>query len=244
MKATGITDVGKVRKVNEDYYITCNLSQNAVVAVVCDGVGGEKAGDVASKVACEEIIENIEATYKDSMDDNAVKNLLLSASMRANVILHRMSQADERYKKMGCTLVLVLVRGQTAYIVSAGDSRVYLINSESANQITVDHTMAQFLYEQGELDSEGRENYPQKNIITRALGVEDEISLDYNEIYLTEEDRILMCTDGLYKYISDIEIMSFAMQQSGMEKMVTLANERGGSDNITVVLIKLYEERN
>ena len=237
MKAVGLTDVGKYRKLNEDCFEIVEL-KDSILCIVCDGVGGEKAGEVASSVACKEIVGSVQSGYVELMDANSLKNLLINSVTRANVILYEMSKCEECYKGMGSTVAVVLVKGNTLHTVHAGDSRVYHISKGMAASVTKDHTIAQFLFDQGKIDNEEMKEYPQKNIITRALGSQAEIELDYNEQELEPGDRIILCSDGLYRYVSDEEIANLSYQDRAEEKLVNLANERGGKDNITVVIIR------
>lgn len=236
MTAYGLSDIGLVRKINEDSYEIAQLD-NALLAVVCDGVGGENAGEVASSVACKEIVASVTSGYRDTMDLNSLKNLLINSVTRANVVLYELSKSDQNFHGMGSTVSIAFVKDGILHVVHAGDSRVYHISKGVATPVTKDHTIAQFLFDQGKIGDEEMKEYPQKNIITRALGSQADIELDYNEIYLSKGDIVTLCTDGLFRYVSDEEIARMSSLEGGEKSLVKLANERGGRDNITVVII-------
>lgn len=236
IKTIAVTDTGRKMKINEDCYRILQL-KNAVFGVVCDGVGGGQAGELASSIAADAMVRSVEELFRADMTAASVKNMLYMAAEKANVAVRAEADKNPATKGMATTLVAALVTEEYAYIVHAGDSRAYLITGEKAQQVTTDHTMARYLFEQGEIGKEEYENYPSKNIITRAVGAEKEVQLDYNELYLTPGNRLLLCSDGLYKYLSDDELYAQAASKDGVRAMVDLAIARGGSDNITVLMI-------
>lgn len=237
MKVFSKTHQGMVRKNNEDYLLTHEFGDGAIFAVLCDGIGGQVAGDVASKTACEEMISNFSEKYRENMESSGIKNLITSAATRANVIVHELQRKDESLKGMGCTIVATLIRPDIIATVHAGDSRLYIFKDGKQEFLTKNHTMAQMLIDEGKADASDEEML-NHNIITRAVGVNLTIDLDYNEYYPQGEEAVMLCSDGLYRYFEDSEIEKLIYEQNAEEKFIDLANERGGNDNITVVIIK------
>lgn len=240
MKIVSRTDIGLVRHSNQDAYRQGELPGGAVWAVVCDGMGGEQGGDIASSMAVEMISEQITSSYRENMSENSIKNLLSSAIYNANNAVFRRAIKDPNLFGMGTTVVLLLAVNKTAYIAHVGDSRAYLITPNTISQLTSDHSVVQELVDQGELTPEQAKVHPRRNIITRALGVAAEVAEDYSEIPFGEEDRLLLCSDGLTNHLDAETILSIS-SLSELEDLGGLlleaAKKMGGSDNITVVLI-------
>lgn len=240
MKITAKTDVGKVRSSNQDSYAAGELPNGVAWAVVCDGMGGAAGGNVASSVAVKMISEKITSTYRDGMSSQSIKNMLISAINAANVSIYDMACSNEDLHGMGTTVVTAIVTDGVAYVAHAGDSRAYMTFKDDITQLTKDHSIVQELVETGELTADEAKDHPNKNIITRALGVEDTINVDFCEQEFSENSVLIMCTDGLTNYTETNDIYSIA--NSGKyyevaEKLVNLANKNGGGDNITVVAI-------
>ena len=224
MKITAKTDKGIVRANNQDSYAAGELSGGAAWAVVCDGMGGAAGGNIASSEAVKTISRAME-----------------SAICRANAFLLDMAQEDKSLTGMGTTCVAVLIIDGTAYIAHVGDSRVYVIPKDGAlRQITRDHSYVQELVENGSITQDEARTYPGKNIITRAVGIEENLRVDFSEVTLDQDDVLLLCTDGLTNFVSDEEIAEIIVSSTNFEyaeKLVQAANEHGGGDNITVVTI-------
>jgi protein phosphatase len=217
-----------------------SLPDGALWAVVCDGMGGANGGNVASSKAAEYISEHLQSSYREGMNSNSIKALLNTVIYNANAAVYEMSQNDPTLIGMGTTVVLVLVVNNTVYISHAGDSRAYLITKDNIIQLTTDHSIVQELIDKGELSETEARRHPQKNIITRALGVEPSIVTDYNEHEVQDEDMILLCTDGLTNYLSSDQIFQLSKEiptDCLADKLVAHAIDDGGADNITVVLI-------
>ena len=234
----GYTDMGKQRAMNQDAY---HFDIGAYPwAVVCDGMGGPRAGDVASGIGVDVITRTIERGLRPDMTENSVRTLLVTALATANTSIHVRVGDDEACAGMGTTAVCALVRGGLAHIAHVGDSRAYLITPESIEQVTRDHSLVQALVEQGQLTPEQAKVSPDKNMITRALGVEEEVAVDYSEVYLGPGDSLLLCTDGLTNLVPDQELRQIILShepQAAVERLVARANDYGGLDNITAVLI-------
>ncbi len=239
MNATGITDIGLYREANQDRYTILQLSNNAVFAAVCDGMGGENGGGIASECAIETIAGAIQNGWREDMGETSVKSLLVTAINAANITIFDKAQQDQKLKGMGTTIVAALVQGNTAHIVHVGDSRAYLVGKETIQQLTTDHTVVQYLIESGELSPQQAADHPNKHLITRAVGVSEQLQADYTQLQLQPEERILMCTDGLTNHVSEQEIFTLCRGDVSQcaKQLVDLANRNGGSDNITAVIL-------
>ena len=238
MKIVAKTDKGKVRKDNQDSYAAGELPGGVAWAVVCDGMGGAAGGNVASSIAVKMISEKIAASYQHGMSDNSIRNMLISVIETANASIYEMSCTVESLNGMGTTVVAVIIRDSTLYIAHAGDSRAYRISENSMRQLTRDHSVVQDMVEHGELTEEQAREHPGKNIITRALGVSEYIDVDFSQETLDEKDVIIICTDGLTNYVETDDIYNATRDEHYYEfadRLVNLANENGGGDNITVV---------
>ncbi len=240
MKIVAKTDRGIVRESNQDAYAVGELPGEVVWAVVCDGMGGASGGDIASKLAVKVISEKITSCYNEKMRDSSIKNLLDSAITAANIEVYDMADTRPELQGMGTTVVCAIVRGDDAYIAHAGDSRAYIVEKNEIKQITVDHSYVQDLVNKGEITADEAEVHPNKNYITRAIGVDKRIDADFEQIYLGEEEILLLCTDGLTNYVSTTEIyneISDGQYYAFADRLVKKANTNGGGDNITVVAI-------
>lgn len=234
------TDIGMVRNENQDSVRADFIDENISVMIVCDGMGGAKSGEVASDIAVTTIFNRIMSGFRADADSNSIRNLMLSAVHAANTIVYEKSKEDIDKNGMGTTCVAVLVKDKHCYIVNVGDSRAYLLDDSGINQITTDHTYVQALYEQGVITEEEKKTHSMKNVITRALGVEDDVEVDYFEIEPTGNFTILLCSDGLSNYCSDEMLYDYVFGKNiheATQKLVDYANEQGGSDNITVALV-------
>lgn len=240
MRIVAKTDKGNVRDSNQDAYAVGEFSDEVVWSVVCDGMGGAAGGNIASALAVKVISDKINASYRDQMRDGSVKNMLDSALTAANIEVFDFAEAQPELRGMGTTVVCAIVRDNQAYIAHAGDSRAYVINNGSIRQITTDHSMVQDLLLRGKITPEEAEHHPNKNIITRAVGVDKGIEIDFEQIDLDDKDTLLLCTDGLSNYVSNeemLELMSDGKHYAFADRLVKKANENGGGDNITVVVI-------
>lgn len=235
------SDIGLVRKSNEDACKSGILPDGAAWAVVCDGMGGVSGGDVASSIAVDRISERIVAGYVPGFSGEEIRSLITSAVLNANGAVHDRAGADETLSGMGTTVVVAVVSEGVARVVHAGDSRAYLITQDGIRQLTTDHSIVQEMVDKGDLTAQEARKHPQKNIITRALGVESFIQVDYSESAFPEKGRLLICTDGLTNYLDEEQILSLARESDAEEltgRLVSLAKEAGGSDNITVTVVE------
>lgn len=244
VKIIGLTDIGKKRATNQDAYDIICFDDGTGMAVICDGMGGAKGGDEASRLAVSTIHDRISRAYSAALDEEGIKGLLVSAAQEANRNIFTTARSDEKLFGMGTTMVLALLRSGKLHIVHAGDSRAYLAAANGTlTQLTKDHSLVQNMIENGEITPDEAANHPQKNVVTRVLGVLGEIETDYTALTLSEGDKILLCTDGLCGFLSDDEIHKIltANRKAPAEKLPALlieaANAAGGGDNITVVVM-------
>lgn len=241
MNTVGSSDIGKRRSCNEDSFRFGECEDGVVWAVVCDGMGGAKGGQTASTLAADMVSRKIEKCYNKLMSDYSIENLLLSAITTANVTIFDRACADESLQGMGTTIVACMVKNGVACIAHVGDSRAYIISDGNIRQITKDHSLVQEMYDNGQITKEQFDNHPNKNIITRALGVSEEVDIDFDSEDVKSGDVLLLCTDGLCGYVPDKTILETFLNtefDSLAAEYINLANAQGGRDNITVVVIK------
>ena len=241
MRIYSATDVGQKRKMNQDYVFASadpvgNLPNLFVVA---DGMGGHNAGDYASSHAVGIVVEEI----REDADFNPVK-VIRHAIESANTEIITQAQKDEKLRGMGTTMVAATIVGHYAYVANVGDSRLY-VAGEQIQQITKDHSLVQEMVRMGELNAEEARNHPDKNIITRALGAEITVDVDFFDLKLEPGNVVLMCSDGLSNMVEDDrigEIISDTdrdLQERG-QALISEANRNGGKDNIAIVLIEPF----
>jgi len=243
MNGCGLTDKGVRRSENQDYFhAQVNDDGQNGVFVICDGMGGAKAGEVASHLAAMTFIEAIGeidlAQRADLMGER-----LQNAVAEANREVYGVSQTDANCRGMGTTLVGALVSGNTVSIINVGDSRAYHITSQGMNRITRDHSVVEDMIIRGNITPEEAKNHPNKNLITRALGTESEIKGDLFTLALEPGERILMCSDGLTNVVSEEDIFAELVRGDDLEKncemLIHLAIAGGAPDNVTVVLFEV-----
>lgn len=240
MKIVAKTDKGVVRETNQDAYAVGELPGGVAWAVVCDGMGGAAGGNIASALAVKVISEKINNSYNAQMKDMSIKNMLHSALVAANLEVFDMSLERPELRGMGTTVVCAIVKEGQAYIMHAGDSRAYIVSENGLKQITMDHSMVQDLVNKGKITEEEAAVHPNKNIITRALGVEKTIEIDFRQVDLDKGNTLIICTDGLSNYVSSQEIceeIKDSKYYAFADRLVKKANANGGGDNITVVAI-------
>ena len=233
------TDRGRVRTDNQDAYFAGKITDDSVFAVVCDGMGGANAGNVASELAVRHISEYVIRSYRDGMDMTDTEKTLKNAIVSANISLYDKAVNNAELTGMGTTAVAAFVKDGTAVIAHVGDSRIYLVNGE-IKQLTRDHSVVQSLIESGKITPEDAKVHPRKNVITRALGAEEDVAVDSDCLNLSDGDTLLLCSDGLTNFLDDKDILT-VFQNNGIsavaERLVEEANKNGGGDNITVVTV-------
>ena len=238
MKIFGKTDIGLVRETNQDAFSFGSFDDGNCWAVVCDGMGGVSGGQVASEICVEKVSEAIKRSYRKGITVSSAKNLLTTAINAANSAVFKEAQENIELKGMGTTVVAVLVLGSIAVVAHVGDSRAYLINDE-INQITKDHSFVQLLIDTGKITEEEAKVHPDRNVITRAVGIEHVVDVEIDIVDINDNDKLLICTDGLNGYVPDADILKIIKEygDSSTEKLVEKAIDNGGRDNITAVLM-------
>ena len=240
MRVYSKTDIGLYRKENQDSSSYGIISPDCVWAVICDGMGGVNGGKIASAIAAEHITERINRDYKAKMSDDDIADMLIKAVEQSNSIIYNTALRNPELKGMGTTCDLVFIREGIVHIVHVGDSRTYSIRNDMLLQITEDHSLVQEMVNRGELTPDEAMRHPNKNIITRAIGVDEDIHIDYIEAEYAEGDVILLCSDGLSNFISREELISSVNSSRGellVDTLVEIAKHHGGHDNITVTVI-------
>lgn len=232
-------DIGMVRSSNQDAYFTGELSDGSAFAVVCDGMGGANAGNVASEIAVKGISEYLLKSYRTAMSVNDIEKLLINAISSANIEIYDMSLKNPELSGMGTTVVIAVVRNGRAVIAHVGDSRIYLI-SDDIKQLTRDHSIVQSMIENGTITPNEAKKHPRKNIITRALGAEEKVAVDSDVLDVDSGQSLLLCTDGLSNFVESAEMLEIFKNneiENVAELLVNTANKNGGGDNIAVVTI-------
>lgn len=241
MKIVGGTHVGMVRARNEDTFRYGTLEDGTSWAIVCDGMGGVHGGQFASTIAADMVADKIKKCYTPSMPVSSLENLLLSAVTTANVIVFDRGDVDYNLKGMGTTIVASIAKDNEACIAHVGDSRAYITDGKEIRQITKDHSLVQEMYDSGKITAEEFENHPQKNIITRAMGVAENVEIDFNYICINEDEALILCSDGLSGLVKEnrlLEIYNNTDFEHLADEYIKEANKCGGKDNITVVVMK------
>lgn len=242
MVVWGATDKGMVRKQNQDYYRHGEVGQEQYLAVVCDGMGGAKSGDVASRLASEVFLEDIRQTAVPDMAQDEIVQMLVNAVNNANQAVFEQAQVSPDFAGMGTTLVAVFRQADAAYIVNVGDSRCYYVAGDEISQITEDHSVVGLMVARGQITEEEARIHPNKNLITRAVGTEPAVECDCFYLGLEEGDRLLLCSDGLSNLVTRTEMLYEVSHGDGLEdicfRLIDIAKERGASDNVTVVLME------
>ncbi|WP_035119801.1 Stp1/IreP family PP2C-type Ser/Thr phosphatase [Cohnella panacarvi] len=241
MKTALRSHVGKVRQVNEDQAWSGALEDGVTIAIVADGMGGHRAGDVASGLAVDSIVASIQGWKQDEVD--ADKSELVRGWIRkANEVVFETASLNEQYHNMGTTVVLAIIEGDSGWIGHIGDSRAYRYREGELSQLTEDHTLVNELTKSGQLSPEEAAIHPRRNVLTRALGTDRDVEVDVRSFDWRPGDRLLLCSDGL----SGLVEPSLLLQAMGVhaadldeqaDRLIDLALDAGGDDNVTVVLV-------
>ena len=238
MKISSLTDIGNTREMNQDYLYSSEESVGKLpnLFLVADGMGGHKAGEFASRYVVEHIVRSI----KGSKEEEAVA--ILSESIEtANRKLKEYADAHQQMRGMGTTIVAAVIQGRTLLVANVGDSRLYIVGDE-ITQVTQDHSLVQEMVRLGQMDPQSAKNHPDKNIITRAVGVSEKVKIDIFERQLRAGEYIILCSDGLTNMVEDSVILQILHGAGSLsdkaERLIELANKNGGKDNITVIIIE------
>lgn len=251
------SDIGMKRQLNEDSFYVKTYSQKTALAVVCDGMGGAKGGCEASQTAVEAFSEKIESflepyigNKEKSFHASDVIKALKEATQEANDAVRAYAKRNPSLKGMGTTLVATLIIDKIVFCVNVGDSRIYFAKGGKIKQVTKDHSYVQYLLDIGKLSAEEAKTFPSKNIITRAIGVEENVEPDILKETVSEGTFILLCSDGLTNFVSDSVIRDTLTEGVPknidqvnlgicVRKLIDIANRNGGADNITAVVVKM-----
>ena len=237
MQVFAKTDIGRERKLNEDSFYVSSTDDKIKLYMLADGMGGYNAGEVASKMAIEEVKKYIDKHFEKNKDD--IENLIVEAIEKANCEIYKKASKNEEFKGMGTTLDVLLIYNSKAYIGHVGDSRVYRIRKNFIRRLTKDHSYVQTLIEDGTITKEEAFNHPKKNMITKALGCGNKVEPSVYTKTFIKDDILLMSSDGLTNMVKEDEINKIIQEEkeNAVESLVKKANENGGYDNITVVVI-------
>ena len=235
------TDIGLKRQTNQDSFDFGKIGDNCVWAVVCDGMGGSNAGNVASSKTVGLLSKSFSDNLSPKISGDNLENFLKNSIASANAAVFDAATSSEELTGMGTTVVAMVVLNNVAYLAHAGDSRAYILSNGELKQITTDHSIVQTMVDSGQITEEEAKTSPHKNIITRAVGVKNDILVDFNTVDLKSGDKLLICTDGLTNCVDDEEIAKIISNDVNAkeitEKLISAANENGGIDNITATVI-------
>ena len=238
------TDIGRVREINEDAFSVRRIDHDSYCMIIADGMGGHKAGETASRRACSIIGDRICASLADcEWNSDSVFEVMQESISAANKTLYSAQLTDSELAGMGTTVVAVVVKGNRAFVCNVGDSRLYYI-SDDIVQITKDHSYVQDLLDKGLISETEAADHPNKNIITRAVGTDIDVSADVFELECASDSKIVMCTDGLSNFVTDKDILAIVTSntpQVANKLLIEAANNNGGRDNITVINIDFGE---
>ncbi len=240
MNIFGLTDVGVVRSVNQDSFAYGKVNDNLSWAVVCDGMGGMNGGDLASRTAVDTMKEIISKGIIEGTDAETAEKVFEAAINAANNSVYEEAKKDISLMGMGTTVVAAAVIGNELVLAHAGDSRAYVLSEDNIRQVTRDHSLVQEMVDSGEITEEEARIHPRRNVITRALGVDDIIEIDFSVLKLEENEAVLLCSDGLTNFLDDEEILWLFCNTQPEElpkAMIDGANNNGGGDNITAVVM-------
>lgn len=241
MMVGAVTDVGLIRENNQDCMFAGSI-ESFPLYIVADGMGGHNAGEIASSMAVD-IIEKVFTVNKDKLiSEESIKQTIEEAIVTANEKIYLQSKKIPDYAGMGTTITLAYIFENKIYIGHVGDSRAYFITKDEIKQITDDHSLVNELIKNGSITPEEAINHPQKNLITRAVGTSSDIQLDFYVLDYKPNDILIICSDGLTNMLNDDDIMKLIKSEDDIDiacnNLISIANENGGRDNITVIVIK------
>lgn len=238
MRSYCVTDIGVKRNMNQDFVYASEQPVGNLpnLFIVADGMGGHNAGDLASRSTVETMVDYIEGAGEKSPIP-----LLEAAILAANRKVMEKSQSDKSLEGMGTTVVAATVVEDCLYVANVGDSRLYVLDDQ-IQQITRDHSLVEEMVRAGQIGREEARNHPEKNIITRAVGMKNKLRIDFFDVALYAGDKFLLCTDGLTNMVEDEDILELVQKETSLEaaahRLVAMANRNGGKDNISVVLVE------
>lgn len=243
MKVWAISDIGVVRQQNQDAFRIEELSPDQVLLIVCDGMGGTRAGNVASELAVNTFGDVVLEGLADPQRANEIPTILMEAVKEANRVVWKRGNSDVDCLGMGTTLVAALISERTCYIVNIGDSRAYSVGEDGIRKVTRDHSVVEDLVLRGEITPEQARTHPQKNLITRALGTTEGTRADLYEEPCESGSFLLLCSDGLSNIVTEQEILYEVIHGGEPEdcckRLLDTALQRGAPDNVTAVLLQM-----
>lgn len=242
MRVDFATDIGAVRSSNQDACKCGIFPGGSAWAVVCDGMGGANGGNVASAIAVEQIEGLLLNRFKEDMSQGNIKSMIVNAVLRANAAIYERAATNAELRGMGTTIVLMLAVGKRLHIAHVGDSRAYLKDKDGIRQLTMDHSYVQDLVNFGQITKEEARTHPRRNIITRVLGVHDNVDVDYAVWDFNAGDIAIACTDGLTNYVDEDLLEEYIDRYEGngealINELIQFAVDNGGSDNITIAVV-------
>lgn len=242
MRVDFATDIGAVRSSNQDACKCGIFPGGSAWAVVCDGMGGANGGNVASAIAVEQIEVLLLNRFKEDMSQGNIKSMIVNAVLRANAAIYERAATNTELRGMGTTIVLMLAVGKRLHIAHVGDSRAYLKDKDGIRQLTMDHSYVQDLVNFGQITKEEARTHPRRNIITRVLGVHDNVNVDYAVWDFNAGDIAIACTDGLTNYVDEDLLEEYIDRYEGngealINELIQFAVDNGGSDNITIAVV-------
>ena len=241
MKYSVMTDKGIKRATNQDSCFVECLSDTSCFAVVCDGMGGGNAGNVASDIAVKTISQRVNLAWRTEMSISSAQNILTTAIAAANICVYDEAQTSVAFKGMGTTVVAAIILNGRIVIAHAGDSRAYIAGKE-LKRVTKDHSLVQNMVDSGQLTATQAQHHPDKNYITRALGIDEHLETDFSQYEFNAGEKLLLCSDGLTNFVSEDEIFRIMTQfptEETAQILIDKANANGGGDNITAVVIEI-----
>ena len=248
----GGTDIGLVRKTNQDNFAYKVLGELLAYAVLCDGMGGPGSGHVASETATRFISQALDRDLKPGMSEASLKNVIISAAAGANALVYDAARQNPNLTGMGTTMIIAVVFGDMAFISYVGDSRVYYFNGGEGRQLTKDHTVVQMLLDIGEISPEEAAEHPKRHFITRAVGVSPTVGADFAAHPFRPGDTLFLCSDGFYNYVGSDNMTGPALfahvrksvENESVDNLLRLAKDvGGGGDNITAIVIRRSAEQ-
>lgn len=247
MRYTSATDKGLVRSNNEDFHGAAQVGDDSVF-VIADGMGGHAVGELASRTAVDYVLQTLPRELEAAKTKKDLEDVLHLLVEKTNVKVYLESLDDKEYQGMGTTLTVAVLRDWRLYISHIGDCRVYLLHGSGLDRLTVDHTLVQELIDSGSITEEEAMTHPKRHILLKSLGVNEYMSPDTYSFDISEGDLILMCSDGLYGYVEEEEIRSILRRHKDLDlcakNLIDAANNAGGKDNVTVILIHCDREKN
>ncbi|EHB65342.1 MULTISPECIES: Stp1/IreP family PP2C-type Ser/Thr phosphatase [Paenibacillus] len=246
IRTVHVSHVGRVRPVNEDSVFVSTLEHGYTLGVVADGMGGHLAGDTASRLAVDTVAADL-SSLEPGIPLEGIRAALGDAILHANEVIYQEASSDERLHNMGTTIVAVLLSGSEGYIGHIGDSRAYKVASGQVTRLTDDHTLVNELYKSGQITEDQLETHPRKNVLSRALGTDEDVTVELTPVSISDGEVLLLCSDGLSNRVSRdlIGQISGSLDlplEERADRLLQLALLAGGEDNITVAMFEHQEE--